>query len=534
MSPGGHGTKRGSSEARRSGISGIPKMELGTRRRPKTGPGEAQLSYFQTLGSVIEAFGEFAILADSDRTVTAIWAARKRSGRLSAESLIGRPIDSILDCNLFADIEALAGRTAALDRRQEVECAVRLRGAQRWFSVCAIPLEERRAFRGAIYIGARDVTHRVEAAHALAEREALLAQAEEIANFGSWELNLKTNQVKLSPQLLKIYELASGEDWSPKTYWNRMHPADRARARQIIDKGLAEKKPIRYVSRYRSPDGRTRIHLAHSVPLFDEHGKPERAIGVIQDITEQAHANQELRRLSQQILNEQDNQRRHLARELHESAGQSLAALKMTLGRLREALAENAHRTASLLESAAALADGAAREVRTVSYLLHPPMLDDAGLGPALRWYARGFTERSGISATVEIADPFPRYSQEIETTVFRVVQEALTNVHRYSGSTSAEIVLSRDDSQLRIEVRDHGCGILRFSGAAYRRAELGVGISGMRERVEQIGGIFELESASGEGTVVRAVLPSGRLPSQRIERSLKPMLRRRKNASQI
>jgi signal transduction histidine kinase len=216
-----------------------------------------------------------------------------------------------------------------------------------------------------------------------------------------------------------------------------------------------------------------------------------------------------LRRLSHQLMNEQDSQRRHLARELHESAGQSLAALKMTLGRLREALPEDASLAASLLESASLLADGAVREVRTVSYLLHPPLLDDAGLGPALRWYANGFSERSGIRVVVEIPDPFSRYSQEIETTVFRVMQEALTNVHRYSGSTVAEIRVSQEESRLRVEVQDHGCGLAAPAAGAGRRSELGVGISGMRERVEQLGGIFELASAPGQGTTVLVLLPA-------------------------
>ena len=133
-----------------------------------------------------------------------------------------------------------------------------------------------------------------------------------------------------------------------------------------------------------------------------------------------------------------------MARELHESAGQSLAALKMSLSRLYESLPKNKRLAQTLLRSSVELADAAVREVRTVSYLMHPPLLDEAGLGPALRWYARGFAERSKIAVTVDIADDFGRASQDVEMTVFRVVQEALTNVHRYSGSSTACIRVTR------------------------------------------------------------------------------------------
>lgn len=154
------------------------------------------------------------------------------------------------------------------------------------------------------------------------------------------------------------------------------------------------------------------------------------------------------------------------------------------------------------------LTEAAAREVRTVSYLMHPPLLDEAGLGAALRWYVTGFTDRSGIDVSLEVDDHVGRQSQEIETTVFRMVQEALTNVHRYSGSRKAWIRIMRANGRIRAEVRDEGRGLRVDSRALTKAAPLGVGIAGMRERVEQLGGTFELESAPGHGTTLRATLP--------------------------
>ncbi len=505
MAIGARALKRSRTQTERTRPQPIPKMELGRTGRSKNG---RRLPKSDTLASLIKALGEFDLITDRHGTIVGFWAARQlRYERLST-SIIGSRLDAVIGPSVAADIEALARRTAARGCREEVKLAVTIRGVQRSFSICAVPLDTYDSSTSAFCLAVRDITRRVEALQTLTEREALLAKAEQIANFGSWEMDLKTNVVKPSAQLMKIYELSPGERWSRDIYWARMHPNDRLRVRELTSKALADGGPVEYVARYCAPDGRVRLHLAQLLPLLDANGNVTRAMGVIQDITERAESHQELRRLSQQIMNEQDSQRRRLARELHESAGQSLAALKMTLGQLREALSENPELAPSLLESAALLADTTVREVRTVTYLLHPPMLDDAGLGPALRWYVKGFAERSGLCAKLEISEPFPRYAQEIETTVFRVVQEALTNVHRYSGSSSVETKVWHENSTLKVEVRDCGCGFPPSADPS-QRAKLGVGISGMRERVEQLDGEFEVNSIPGKGTTVRVVLPA-------------------------
>jgi two-component system NarL family sensor kinase len=193
---------------------------------------------------------------------------------------------------------------------------------------------------------------------------------------------------------------------------------------------------------------------------------------------------------------------------VQESAGQSLAALKMVLGRLRDVVPEKNKAALAFLRSSVELADGAVREVRTVSYLLHPPLLDEAGLAPALRWYAKGFAQRSGIDVRVDVGDDFGRQSRETETTVFRLVQEALTNVHRYSGSGTARIALVRENGLVRAEIQDDGCGLVTPGLPPDRHGVQGVGIASMRERVRELNGEFELESVPGKGTTVRAILP--------------------------
>jgi PAS domain S-box-containing protein len=353
----------------------------------------------------------------------------------------------------------------------------------------------------------QDVTERKNEEEQLRKSEALLSQAEQMANFGSWEYDFRTRKATLSRHLQKMYEITSIEKWSPDIYQESLHPEDRERAAQIRERGAAECRPWEYVARYFAPKRGLRVHLVRGLPIPGPDGKTERSIGVVQDITEQTKGEGELHRLSQELLRARDDDRRHMARALHESAGQSLVALKMVLGRLQEELPKKEAVAHELLQSANELAREAIREVRTISYLMHPPMLDEAGLTVALRWYAKGFTERSGIEVNVEIPENFGRQSQEIETTVFRVVQEALTNVHRYSGSRTARIRLACEEGQIRAEVQDEGRGSL-LSDSAESPSHLGVGIAGMRERVKQLNGVFEIESAPGRGTTVRAILP--------------------------
>jgi PAS domain S-box-containing protein len=353
----------------------------------------------------------------------------------------------------------------------------------------------------------QDVTEHRRAELRLEQSEALLAHAEQIANFGSWESDVRTQKVILSENLRRILELTPDAEWSLDHYWQRLAPHERQHARQAREKGIATGQPYEFVVRFIPDSGSPRLHFVKGVPLVGANGKTERTIGVLQDITDQVRTEEELRRLSHQLLRTRDEDRRQMARDLHESAGQSLAALKMTLGRLRQTLPGKKSLAAELLKSAYELAEGAIREVRTVSYLLHPPLLDEAGLGPALRWFAKGFAERSAVDVRVDVPDDMRRPSQEVETTIFRIVQEAMINVHRYSGSSTAWIRLIQQDRQVVAEIHDYGCG-LPPAPARGSKTPPGVGIAGMRERVKQLNGVFELESAPGKGTTIRAILP--------------------------
>ena len=215
-------------------------------------------------------------------------------------------------------------------------------------------------------------------------------------------------------------------------------------------------------------------------------------------------ANHGLRELSARLLQLQDDERRRFARELHDSVGQMLAALTMNLS----ADIERLTKTASSLTNSEALVQEMSKEVRTISHLLHPPLLDEAGLSSALRWYIDGFAERSKIKVGLEFPDDFGRLPRELEITIFRTVQECLTNIHRHSGSPIAKIRITRSGSRVRAEVEDRGKGIPLEKRIGMESAGTpGVGIRGMRERIRQLGGSLEINS-DGKGTVIVARLP--------------------------
>jgi signal transduction histidine kinase len=227
---------------------------------------------------------------------------------------------------------------------------------------------------------------------------------------------------------------------------------------------------------------------------------------VQQRTAELDNANDSLRQLSASLMQLQDDERRRIARELHDSVGQTLAALAMNLTTVGADI-ERLNRTSQIIADSATLVQEMNQEVRTISYLLHPPLLDEAGLVSALRWYIDGFAQRSKIGVDLEVDEDFGRLSREVETGIFRTVQECLTNIHRHSGSLTANIRLQRDGSGVRLKVQDSGAG-MAVEQLDSTAGTPGVGIRGMRERLRQLGGTLEI-SSNGHGTLVEVHVPA-------------------------
>lgn len=243
-------------------------------------------------------------------------------------------------------------------------------------------------------------------------------------------------------------------------------------------------------------------------PIKDLGGRVIGVATIARDITEHKRSEQELHRLTARLLNLQDDERRRLALELHDVTAQNLFAINMNLSRLQRGRVEPAEVQEILAESRK-LGHQSLQEIRTLSYLLHPPMLDQAGLVDALKWYVGGFIKRSGINVEMLTIHEIGRLPAEIEMAFFRIVQESLTNIRRHSGSSSANIRLEKTRDQVILQVSDQGRGMAaKINSAEKDEGEsLGVGLPGMRQRLHQLGGSLIIES-SDRGVVVTAIVP--------------------------
>jgi signal transduction histidine kinase len=214
----------------------------------------------------------------------------------------------------------------------------------------------------------------------------------------------------------------------------------------------------------------------------------------------------EVHQLSSRLLQAQDEERRRISRELHDSTGQLLAALNMNLTRLKGEFTRSNPEANRLIDDTASVVDEMSRQLRTMSYLLHPPLLDEAGLASAVTWYVEGFATRSTIDVRLELPEDLGRLPQDMEITIFRLIQESLTNIHRHSNSKTAVIRVVRGDQEVQVEIADEGKGFTS-SRAGGNNPRPGVGILGMKERVRRFGGTIDI-SSSESGARVRAKLP--------------------------
>jgi len=224
------------------------------------------------------------------------------------------------------------------------------------------------------------------------------------------------------------------------------------------------------------------------------------------ELLKQAEA---VRDLSGRLMSMQDQERRRIARDLHDSVGQLVVAATLNFSTVAAEAQRLTPAGGQAVSEAAALLRQISQEIRTISHLLHPPLLDEVGLESALRWYVEGFADRSKIAVQLEVSPGLGRLRQEVETSIFRIVQESLTNIHRHSGSKTAAIRLNSADHELRLEIRDQGRGIAADKSWQMRRSGgAGVGIRGMQERIRELGGRLEVKSQPGAGTTVTAILP--------------------------
>jgi PAS domain S-box-containing protein len=355
----------------------------------------------------------------------------------------------------------------------------------------------------------------------------------EAVDLGAWTLDLVHDRVTPDRNLTRIFFLSDDEaHGGVENYLRRIHPEDRATVESAMQKVYADPN-AKFALEHRlvSPQGQERwIDIRGDVER-DTVGKPVMFRGVVLDITDRKRAEEmlaesravletriqarthelfqevlerrkaetDLRDLSARLLTLRDSEQRRIARDLHDSVGQYMAAALMSLNAI-DRRAELSEAGRAVLGEAIDTVQEASKEVRVVSYLLHPPLLDELGLASAIHFYVEGFSQRSGIETKFEVAKDFGRLPLDEETALFRVCQESLTNIHRHSGSKVAVIRLARTAERVELEIEDHGSGM---PGAVV----MGVGLRGLRERIAQFAGSMKIES-NGKGTTVRVELP--------------------------
>lgn len=346
----------------------------------------------------------------------------------------------------------------------------------------------------------------------LARREAQLNEAQALAHVGSWEWEIPANAVSWSAELCRIFKIEP-QQFTYEGFLKYVHPEDRAETERRVTRALEEDKRYDIEHRIVRPDNSVRILHTRGRVVRDAGGRPVRMHGTSQDVTELKAAEQaardagvRLKALSRRILALQETERRNVARELHDEFGQALTAIKMNLSAMNRAPDSDASRRR--IEDSIQLVERLVHSVRALSLNLRPPLLDDFGLQSALKWYVGEQAKRSGIEIRFGAPSSVPRTDSAIETTCFRVAQEAITNVLRHSQATRASVELRLEPDALLLVVRDNGIGLDPTVVQAQAHAGHSLGWVGMQERVGLVGGHFECQSAPGKGTELRVRLP--------------------------
>jgi PAS domain S-box-containing protein len=359
---------------------------------------------------------------------------------------------------------------------------------------------------------------------------------------------------RMSPDWSEMRELDGrgfiADTAKPRKDWlnEYIHPDDQPIVLRTVREAVRTKRMFELEHRVRRTDGTLGWTNSRAVPLLNVNGEILEWFGAASDVTARKEAEEnfrklaktldaevrartreleeqssQVRELSWRLLRSQDEERRHIARELHDSAGQTLTVLGMSLAQLVQKTGRSAPELASEAEQIQETVQQLHREIRTTSYLLHPPLLDESGLYSAISWYLQGLQERSGLEVQLDISKEFGRLPRELELVIFRLVQECLTNIHRHSESETASIRIAHESNQITLDIRDQGKGMSPARLAEIQSGRSGVGIGGMRERLRQFEGTMNIES-DGSGTRIFATIPLPKAASPEDQSKAEPL----------
>ncbi len=522
--------------------------------RRETGELERKLRLDAELLAAIVASSDDAIVSKSlDGVITSWNRGAERIFGYSAEEAVGQHITLIIpDERRGEETEILS----QLRQGRRIEHFQTVRRKKNGETVdVAVTISPVRDSSGKV-IGAskvgRDITEEKRAAHALQESEERLRALVQASSYVMYRMSPDWSEMRQLDGRGFIVDTAT-----PSKTWLQeyIHPDDQPLVQQAIQKAIDTKSVFELEHRVRRIDGSIGWTLSRAVPLINEEGEITEWFGAASDITDMKRAEEKYRKLSEsldgqvrlrtrelqernaevlrqadqlrelswRLLRTQDDERRHIARELHDSAGQTLTILGINLAQLVQKAGRSAP---DLVKEAEAIQDAVHqlhRDIRTTSYLLHPPLLDENGLSSALDWYVEGLVDRSGLDVDLQISDDFGRLPADIELVIFRLVQECLTNIHRHSGSKTASIRVIREVDEVVVEIKDQGTGMSAERLAEVQTQGSGVGIRGIRERLRQFGGSLDIESGSS-GTRVVVKIPVSRMGGALRQGGVEPM----------
>jgi PAS domain S-box-containing protein len=383
----------------------------------------------------------------------------------------------------------------------------------------ASPIKNQAAEVIGISMIARDITKEKQDADKLRKSETQLKAAQRIAQMGSWEWDLASNCLHWSQELYRIYGVNPAEQFSFEKFIELVHPDDR----RLVQSFFELKRMFSIEHRIVRPDAETRFIQIRAEVVSDSEGTPISLMGIAQDVTDRKRADEQLRSsreqlraLSAHLQFIREEERSRIAREVHDELGQVLTALKMDLSLLNHKLLESSailprKMLYEEIKSMSKKVDITIKSVRKIVTELRPEVLDHLGLKSAIEWQAQEFQARSGIDCKLDPhMESIEMNDRDGETAIFRILQEALTNIARHSGASKVEIFLNKEDGEITMEVRDNGRGI---SDADLSKSS-SFGLLGMRERALFLGGDLEVKGNPGFGTSVKVQIPVRKSPS--------------------
>ena len=353
---------------------------------------------------------------------------------------------------------------------------------------------------------------RFSAEEELLKSESRLSEAQRVAHLGNWDWNIQTNQLYWSDEIYHIFGLSALQfSATYDAFLDSVHPEDRESVKKAVNEALYEKKPFSIDHRIVLPDGSVRTVQEQAEVMFNESGKPVRMLGIVLDITDRKKAEddlkdsyEQLRNLSEHLQSIREEERTNIAREIHDELGQALTALKIDISMIGNKLYPDhkplVEKTASMMERI----DDTIQVVKKICTELRPTVLDHFGLSAAIEWQAEDFQKRTGINCEVSFHPEDIVLDQDISIVIFRIFQEALTNIMRHADATEVKASLKAKDGMITLEVIDNGKGITEeeiTNSSSF-------GLLGIRERVNFLGGNVTISGISNKGTAIKVNIP--------------------------